>query len=189
MPEHGSVETDNTIRPNSGSTNLTSDDSQNNVADYDDSDGNKTKPNDLNEEKTKVPSVTDGKVHRVQTWTEIRPSLRAIEDLMSSRVKKKVNLNKSEPDLAAGKQLHSIDEAKPGKGASEEDSEEEFYDVERSESDPVQEIPPADGIPASAVGPAGHAAHTESLPPWKEELGCLVQGGVPMALRGEVIKG
>nr|GMC55809.1 TBC1 domain family member 2B-like [Ipomoea batatas] len=26
----------------------------------------------------------------------------------------------------------------------------------------------------------------ESLPPWKEELECLVQGGVPMALRGEL---
>ena len=26
----------------------------------------------------------------------------------------------------------------------------------------------------------------ESLFPWKEELVCLVRGGVPMALRGEV---
>ncbi|KAH6801666.1 Ypt/Rab-GAP domain of gyp1p superfamily protein [Perilla frutescens var. frutescens] len=186
LPVNGPVENDNTIRLNSGSTNLIVDDSQNNVADSDDSDGNKTKPTNLNEDNTEVPSETDGKVHRVQTWTEVRSSLRAIEDLMSSRVKKKVRLNKSEADLAAGKQLHSIDETRPVKGASEEDSEEEFYDVERSESDSVHEIPPGDGIPTSAVGPAGHAAHSESLPPWKEELECLVQGGVPMALRGEM---
>ncbi|XP_057784567.1 uncharacterized protein LOC131001938 [Salvia miltiorrhiza] len=166
----GSVETDDTVRLNNGSADLNADDSQNNVAD---SDGNKTKPNNSNEANAALPSEKDGKVHRVQTWTEIRSSLCAIEDLMSSRVKKKVSLNRSEPDIAAKKPLHSIDETRPGKGACEEDSEEEFYDVERSESDSIQEIP-------------GHAAHSESLPPWKEELECLVQGGVPMALRGEM---
>lgn len=149
------------------------------MSESDDSNGNKTKPNDLNEENTDVPSETGEKVHRIQTWTEIRSSLLIIEDLMNSRVKKKVSLNKTDSHLAAEKPLHTIDETRPGKGASEEDSEEEFYDLERSESDSVQEIPPVDGIPASAT-------HSESLPPWKEELECLVRGGVPMALRGEV---
>lgn len=151
------------------------------MAGSDDSDGNKTKPNNLNGENTDVTSDTGEKVHRIQTWTEIRSSLLAIEDLMSSRVKKKVSLNKTDSDLAAEKPLQSIDETRPGKGASEEDSEEEFYDLERSESDAVQQVPSVDGIAASAK-------HSESLPPWKEELECLVRGGVPMALRGEVTK-
>ncbi|KAL1542491.1 TBC1 domain family member 10B [Salvia divinorum] len=158
--------------PVNRSTDLNADGSQNNVAD---SDGNQTKPNISNEENLELPSEKDGKVHRVQTWTEIRSSLCAIEDLMSSRVKKKVSFNKSQSDLAAKKPLHSIDETRPGKGVPEEDSEEEFYDVERSgsESDSAPEIP-------------SHAAHSEAPPPWKEELECLVQGGVPMALRGEL---
>ncbi|XP_042013802.1 rab GTPase-activating protein 1-like [Salvia splendens] len=158
--------------PVNKSTDIDADDSQNNV---DDSDGNQTKPNILNEANSEVQSEKDGKVHRVQTWTEIRSSLCAIEDFMSSRVKKKVSFNKSQSDLAAKKPLHSIDETMPGKGAPEEDSEEEFYDVERSgsESDSAPEIP-------------GHTSHSETPPPWKEELECLVQGGVPMALRGEL---
>ncbi|XP_042017612.1 TBC1 domain family member 8B-like [Salvia splendens] len=158
--------------PENKSTDINADDSQNNVAD---SYGNQTKPNISNEANSELRSEKDGKVHRVQTWTEIRSSLCAIEDFMSSRVKKKVSFNKSQSDLAAKKPLQSIDETRPGKGAPEEDSEEEFYDVERSgsESDSAPEIP-------------GHATHSETPPPWKEELECLVQGGVPMALRGEL---
>lgn len=174
MPINGLDEISNTTRQNDESTNLTSEDSYKNVAVADNSDDSKTKPNSVEE----IKEVPDGKVHRVQTWTEIRPSLCAIEDLMSSRVKRKVILNKSE-------ELRSFEEARPGKGASEEDSEEEYYDLERSESDPIQDITPGD-TPTPPVGPTGHAINSESLPPWKEELACLVQGGVPMALRGEV---
>ncbi|KAL8533063.1 hypothetical protein ACS0TY_009352 [Phlomoides rotata] len=183
LPINGLDETSNTTRQKDESTNLTAENSYKNVADADNSDDNKTKLNSIEEIKEVAPA-TDGKVHRVQTWTEIRPSLCAIEDLMSSRVKRKVVLNESEPD--SGKQLPSVEEARPGKGSSEEDSEEEFYDLERSESDPIQDIIPVDSIPAPSVGTTGHATNSESLPPWKEELGCLVQGGVPMALRGEM---
>ncbi|KAI3470440.1 hypothetical protein Pfo_027103 [Paulownia fortunei] len=185
LPVNGLFETNKAIKLNFESTNLTAEVSSKN-AEADDSNGKNTKPTILNEENKEVPSATDGKVHRVQIWTEIRPSLRAIEDMMSSRVKEKVSLIRSEPDHGTGKQLPSIEEGRPGKGASEEDSEEEFYDLERSESDPIQDIPSGDSIPAPAVGAAGHANHSESLPPWKEELECLVQGGVPMALRGEM---
>lgn len=172
MPINGLDETSNTTKQNGESTNLTSDDSHKNVAEADNSDGNRTKRNSIEENK-------DGKVHRVQTWTEIRPSLCAIEELMSSRVKRNAILSKSE-------QLPSVEEAKPGKGASEEDSEEEFYDLERSESE--QDLTSIDSVPAPPAGPTGHSTNSESPPPWKEELGCLVQGGVPMALRGEVKK-
>lgn len=98
---------------------------------------------------------------------------------MSSRVKK-VNLIKNVPDSSVRKQLPSIEETRPGKGASEDDSEEEFYDLERSESDSIQDTLSTDGVPSLDLG------HSETFPPWKEELELLVQGGVPMALRGEV---
>ncbi|KAL3650039.1 hypothetical protein CASFOL_006442 [Castilleja foliolosa] len=93
------------------------------------------------------------------TWTDIRLSLRIIEDMMSCRVKNKSSsIKKDEPG---------------GKGSFEEDSDhEEFYDMERSESDPVQEISISSGV-----------ARADLI---KEELECLVRGGVPMALRGEM---
>ncbi|CAA0830049.1 Ypt/Rab-GAP domain of gyp1p superfamily protein [Striga hermonthica] len=136
----------------------------------------------LSEDCKEVQSITESKVHQIQIWTEIRPSLWAIEDMMNSRVKKRVTMSRNEarPEPSIRKQLSSIEEARPGKGASEEDSEEEFFDLERSESDPVQEILTTDGIIPTLY------THLESTPPWKQELECLVQGGVPMALRGEL---
>lgn len=154
------------IKSNVEKTNLTPDDSYTNLQ----------KPISLSEEYKEASTATETKVHKIQIWAEIRPSLHAIEDIMSSRVKK-VNLVNNVPDTSVRKKLPSIEEARPGKGASEEDSEEEFYDLERSESDPVQDTLPTVGVPA---------LDPESLPPWKEELELLVQGGVPMALRGEV---
>lgn len=126
------------------------------------------------------------KAHGVQIWTEIRPSLRAIEDMMSFRVKKKVGSEKNEQRVGNGQPLPPIEEARPVKGASEEDSEEEFYDLERSESDTIQEVPAADNVNASAKAADADGVPPDSLLPCKEELECLVQGGVPMALRGEV---
>ncbi|XP_057799014.1 uncharacterized protein LOC131014887 [Salvia miltiorrhiza] len=148
-------------------------------------DANGRKPENLSEENKDAPSASETKVHQVKTWAEIRPSLRAIEDLMSSRVKK-INVMKNEPVSGIKKKLSAIEEARPGKGASEEDSDEEFYDLERSESDPNLQSLSADTTPALDSGVDGHATHSESLPPWKEELECLVQGGVPMELRGEL---
>ncbi|KAL6551284.1 hypothetical protein OROMI_021772 [Orobanche minor] len=86
------------------------------------------------EDYKEVRSATETKVHQIQIWAEIRPSLRGVEDMMSSRVEKRVGLSKNEPhpDPGVRKQLHVLEEARPGK-----------------------------------------------------ELECLVQGGVPMALRGE----
>lgn len=57
------------------------------------------------------------------------------------------------------------------RGGCENDSEDEFYDVERS--NPVQDDESSDGTCMSAC-------------PWKEELEVLVRGGAPMALRGEL---
>lgn len=126
------------------------------------------------------------KAHGVQIWTEIRPLLHPIEDAMSFRVKKTARYVKKEQGVGTGRHLPPIEEARPAKGASEEDSEEEFYDMERSESDSTQDAPPTDNMSALGAGATGHLAPLESLIPWKEELEILVQGGVPMALRGEL---
>ncbi|KAM1708133.1 hypothetical protein ACFX2K_001141 [Malus domestica] len=152
---------------------------------------------DLSDQKTGSDSPTksdndkeelaanDKKAHGIQIWNEIRPSLHAIENLMSIRIKKKKNnLSKHEQDTGTGKPLTSIEEARSPKGASEEDSEDEFYDVERS--DPVQDVPSSDSLSASATGAASDTVDSASLCPWKEELEVLVRGGVPMALRGEL---
>ncbi|KAF2295864.1 hypothetical protein GH714_034686 [Hevea brasiliensis] len=101
--------------------------------------------------------------------------------MMSIRVKK----GQSTQDHQETKKEPSIEDAKSAKGVSEEDSEDEFYDVERS--DPVQEGPSGGSVSASGTGAtAADVASLESLFPWKEELDVLVRGGVPMALRGEL---
>ncbi|KAI8029242.1 TBC1 domain family member 9 [Camellia lanceoleosa] len=130
-----------------------------------------------------VSAAIETKTHRVQIWTEIRPSLHAIQDMMSIRVKKKSNLAKNEQDTGIGKPLPPVEEVKSAKGASEEDSEEEYYDVERS--DPTQDAPSSDSVSAP-MPTATVVAPPESFSSWKEELECLVRGGVPMALRGEL---
>ncbi|KAA8539381.1 hypothetical protein F0562_026073 [Nyssa sinensis] len=135
-------------------------------------------------EKVDVSTAMETKIQRVQIWTQIRPSLRAIEDMMSIRVNKRSGLLKNEQETRMGKPLPPIEEARYPKGTSEEDSEEEFYDVERS--DPSQDVPSSDSVSAPEIGAAGDVVPSESLFPWKEELECLVRVGVPMALRGEL---
>ena len=130
-----------------------------------------------NEGEEGQPTVKT-KAHGVQIWTEVRLLLHPIEDAMSFRVKTTAGYVKKEQGVGTGKHLPPIEEARPAKGASEEESEDEFYDLESSES--------TDNISALGAGATGDLASPESLIPWKEELEILVQGGVPMALRGEV---
>ncbi|GER49740.1 TBC domain containing protein [Striga asiatica] len=93
-------------------------------------------------------NVISEKYKEEQKWTEIRPSLRFIEDWMSSRVKNEVS-------------LISREEACKG------DSEEEFHDLDITESEEERTSPDciSDGFRGTQ---------------------CLVQGGVPMTLRGEM---
>lgn len=146
-------------------------------------------------QKEEVLLSEETKVHRVQLWTEIRSSLQTIEDMMSVRVKKntgsvkdervKKGLLKDEQIIETAKSPSHSDDVKSPKGAAcEEDSEEEFYDVERL--DPSPDMPVVDGTNALANGITADAAQPEASFPWKEELEVLVRGGVPMALRGEV---
>ncbi|KAE9589300.1 putative Rab-GTPase-TBC domain-containing protein [Lupinus albus] len=145
-------------------------------------------------QKEEVPASDETKVQKSQLWTEIRPSLRTIENMMSTRVKKKTasikdvgnnkGVLKDEQIVGDGKSLSHTDGPKSQKGAFEEDSDDEFYDVERS--DPSPDTPLVDSTSVSANGIAADAAPPEAPCPWKEELEVLVHGGVPMALRGEL---
>ncbi|KAG2592760.1 hypothetical protein PVAP13_5NG577600 [Panicum virgatum] len=115
--------------------------------------------------------------HKIQIWSEIRPSLGHIEDMMNSRVKKKQFSSVKEG--YTGDELHpdNPEESKPS-----EDSDDEFYDVEKV--DPSQEVPSADI--SNADSGTNRGADQEDYYPWKEELECLVRDGLPMALRGEL---
>ncbi|XP_010693109.2 uncharacterized protein LOC104906093 [Beta vulgaris subsp. vulgaris] len=135
-------------------------------------------------QKPDVPTVKAKKPHKVQIWSHIRPSLHTIEDMMSVRVKKRSNLSRKGQDIDSHKNLKSNEEAKSFRGAPEDDSEEEFYDVERS--DPVQDSPSADSAASSTTSSMIEGTNLNSSSPWKEELEVLVRGGLPMALRGEL---
>lgn len=125
-----------------------------------------------------APVEEGKKTHKIQIWSQIRPSLQIIEDLMGVRVKKRSNASRKGQDADPQK---GIEEAKAVKGSPEEDSEEEFYDVEKS--DPVQDAHPID---SPAIDSVSDGMYMDFTTPWKEELEVLVRGGLPMALRGEL---
>ncbi|WOL04376.1 TBC1 domain family member 8B-like [Canna indica] len=126
----------------------------------------------------KETAEKDRKVHQAQIWAQIRPSLNVIEQMMSHRIKKKKNLSDSGDQTTPQSRtnLVPIEESKVS-----EDSEDEFYDVERS--DPVQEASSGeDGNVDSNMTVGSQELPEETM----EELECLVRGGLPMALRGEL---
>uniref|UniRef100_A0A0D3EVY4 Rab-GAP TBC domain-containing protein n=1 Tax=Oryza barthii TaxID=65489 RepID=A0A0D3EVY4_9ORYZ len=120
--------------------------------------------------------VKQQRPHKIQIWSEIRPSLGHIGEMMSLRVKKKQSSADKE-NAANELQSANNEEIKPS-----EDSDDEFYDVEKV--DPNQEGPVADS--ADADSGMNVDANQEGHYPWKEELECLVCDGLPMALRGEL---
>ncbi|URE43905.1 TBC domain containing protein [Musa troglodytarum] len=117
------------------------------------------------------------RLHQAQIWAQIRPSLSAIEQMMSHRVKKKKFMEGGEQVAQRSRtNLAPIEELR-----ASEDSDDEFYDVERSE--PVHEASSGDeGNFDSNMNMASQGIPEET----KEELECLVRGGLPMALRGEL---
>lgn len=130
----------------------------------------------------------DKENHKIKTWSQIRPSLDAIEQNLSFRIRKRKIASVINKDANSGSKSPSVEEPrllKTGSLVSEEDSEEEFYDVERS--DPVQDASSNDStVGDSAANYASpHGSYAGSCA-WKEELESLVRGGVPMALRKEL---
>jgi hypothetical protein len=117
--------------------------------------------------KEEVQLSKETKTHKLQTWAQIRPSLGAIEKMMSFRVQKRKNMI-DEQETVNGNHLPSIEEAESLGGASDDEQ-----DCVNETSDDNE-----------------NSARTERFPkhffPWKEELESLVRGGVPKDLRGEV---
>lgn len=195
--------------------------------------------------KKEVQLSKETKASKVQTWAQIRSSLGAIENIMSSRVKKRKNM-KDEAIAMGENHLQLIE--KTGSPKSFDDLEEKVFvnDVldesvnasiaENSEKDGTsksadtteaeenlgigvsrsasmhaakEEFAVNDGVSYNVgdAKPEKHDSvdgfycsesdvgaekavdegfHVEPFFSWKEELECLVRGGVPKDLRGEV---
>lgn len=114
------------------------------------------------------------KTCKVQHWAEIRPSLSAIGEILSSRVKKGKNM-KGEKIHGSDDHLPSIEELEPVEGTSEEDIQGEVCTNETLDG----------GNGSRAENDLMDQNFPELYSPWKE-LESLVQGGVPKDLRGEV---
>ncbi|KAM0888142.1 hypothetical protein ACQ4PT_028500 [Festuca glaucescens] len=111
--------------------------------------------------------------HKFESWKPIRPSLGNIEQTMGLRVEKK---HSSAARLRPKESAHlvTVEEAKVSG-----DSDDEFYDADKV--DPSQEVHSGD----SANAETGNMSQEETYS-LKEQLECLVHGGLPMALRGEL---
>ncbi|KAG6596445.1 TBC1 domain family member 9, partial [Cucurbita argyrosperma subsp. sororia] len=140
---------------------------------------------DSSPEKLLEPPVETRK-RVVQTWCQTRPSLNAIEIMMGSRVKKKI--------MKDAKTSYGGVHVPPLEGAESCPEEEEAFC-----SGAVNRRTSATGVgrrgeecisnsvkPSERDGVVGDGVSEDELFPWKKELECLVRGGLPKDLRGEV---
>ncbi|KAK3227685.1 hypothetical protein Dsin_007547 [Dipteronia sinensis] len=135
-----------------------------------DSDGS----TDCDPKKEQISKET--KTSKVQTWAHVRPCLGAIENMMSFRVKKRKDM-KGEQLTNSRDHLPSIDKEGSSEGESEKVSKKKISvnkTSKESENSSRERGAQGDGVPP------------EPYFSWKEELECLVRGGVPKDLRGEV---
>ncbi|KAL8036139.1 hypothetical protein ABFX02_12G140400 [Erythranthe guttata] len=136
----------------------------------------KRSDNDTEEEgiipNKEAPVTTQhAKSLEVQTWAKISPSLDSIEQMLSTRVKKRKNME-GKTVKHGHNDLPAIDEAK---------SESEDADDDDDDKDEM------DSVNASEVEiSASDKMYPEPFFPRREELEFLVRGGVPKELRGEV---
>lgn len=113
------------------------------------------------------------KTQELQTWAQIRPSLGAIEKMMSFRVEKQKNMG-DKHETVNGHCLPAVEEAESLGGASDEEEHCIAEKSDTNENDSMTEPAPVDEVSSG------------NFFPWKEELESLVRGGVPKDLRGEV---
>lgn len=116
------------------------------------------------------------KASKVETWSRIRPSLCAIENMMTLRVKNIKDM-KEKQNTINGDHLPSIKETGFLGGDSKEDIEQEAC-VKKTSDDNVSAF--------TEESTVDNEASPKLFFPWKEELEFLVRGGVPKDLRGEV---
>lgn len=126
-----------------------------------------------NHPKEVVQHSNETQIHKAQSWSQIRPSLGAIENMMSSRVQKRRNVV-DEQETVSGDYLPCIEEAE----FSREASQQELENVQEKSVD----IANAERVETTGVD----GVSPKHLFPWIEELESLVRGGVPKDLRGEV---
>ena len=120
-----------------------------------------------------------GESKKFETWNEIRPSLYPVARALQHRFKKKKKDVQANNGSVAGQgEIYQSSSQRE----SEDESDDEFYDVERS--DMAQETHSSAGYFTEESNEVSD--HEEDPCPWKEELDALVRGGVPMAMRGEV---
>ncbi|KAK8950335.1 hypothetical protein KSP40_PGU011838 [Platanthera guangdongensis] len=145
--------------------------------------GGHNKVDACEETSVQEPLDTEERSHKTRIWSQIRPSLAAIEQLMRHRVRKKTYLMSEKRDTRRSESGVVLTEV----AKHLDDSEDEFYDMDRS--DVNQEV--SSGYSSGADSVINMANQGSALPesyfPWKEELEFLIRGGLPMALRGEVI--
>lgn len=148
---------------------------------------------------SEAPRTNNDGERKMEMWGQVRPTLWPVEQALGSRhkkFKKRHSAGINNPSAVTSSGLASFKEAvgSPTKNSvilSEDDSE-EFYDMERSDGVANDGTHNAnalqDGFGAANNGVTNKDSDQgeEEPCPWKEELGALVQGGVPMALRGEV---
>lgn len=145
---------------------------------------------DCSEEANKSSKVeTEAKPIKIDInpiWSPLRPSLHGIEEMMSSRLKGNIHLVGNKKDSESShSHLPLIEEGSYTKMETEDDSEEEFYDVEKS--DPSLEATSTEGVNMNNEANMNSHAVSSSLHfSSGEELESLVRGGLPMVLRGEV---
>ncbi|KAJ4825968.1 hypothetical protein Tsubulata_007727 [Turnera subulata] len=128
----------------------------------------------LSEEPQKEEQLSkEAKIAKIKSWSRIRPSLRKLENMMSSRVKK---IHRMKDENAAVNHLSAVKETEV-EGKSDSDIEEEVSVNKNSGNSVVAST--------EETLEANKASSPRSFFPWRE-LENLVQGGVPKDLRGEV---
>mgnify|MGYP007059631237 CR=1 FL=1 len=136
----------------------------------------------------------------MKIWGHIRPSLWPVEEVMRSRLLKVKSIHETDnPAISAsegfsnaGKEINASDnESEEMKTINETDQT--SASVPTGFSSVIEES----NVSEEQTNEESNAVHCEVVHnandndrepcPWKDELDALVQGGVPMALRGEVV--
>lgn len=113
------------------------------------------------------------KVDKVKKWASIRPVLGAIENMMSFRVRKSKYMEDAAQWISRAEEPPPVEDTRPPTETLEGELEFDLVPRKKIRSSPEEKY-------------FSKRVPTELLFPWKDELECLVQGGVPKDLRGEV---
>ncbi|XP_057423383.1 uncharacterized protein LOC130717245 isoform X2 [Lotus japonicus] len=161
---------DSSVRTSSGDTEIKEGTSPGRASEGDDSSNKKSASNSVtgNLSGEELYHSEQKQTCKVKCWAEIRSSLTAIEEILSSRVKKGNNM-KCEKINGSNEHLSSIEESEPLEGVHDENIQEEVLTNATLDG----------GISGSREE---NALIDQDIP----ELESLVQGGVPKDLRGEV---